>query len=753
LRVATDQTLPQTSEQLRRAQQLSLQRTRPPAEVPGYETDRFLGAGAYGEVWVAIDRNTRRRVAIKFYTHRGGLDWSLLSREVEKLAFLFADRYVVQLVDVGWDSDPPYYIMEYLDNGSLADRLSKGPMPAAEAVALFREVTIGLIHAHGKGVLHCDLKPANVLLDQDMKPRLADFGQSRLSHEQTPALGTLFYMAPEQADLKAVPDARWDVYALGALLYCMLTGEPPYRTSQAATLMSQATGLDDQLQRYVRLLHELPRPQRHRQTPGVDRDLAETIDRCLNLNPSKRFANPQAVLAALQNRAMRQSRRPLLVLGALGPAVLLLVMSVYAWNAAETAVKESEKSLVQDALESNRFAARFVAETVAAQIDSRWYTLEQEASDAELRSLVGGSSGKPRESGDRIRVQQRLDSLRKQYPDINASSWFLTDANGTQLARSPLDEKLVDHNYAYRDYFNGLGHDLTPEEAKHVPPITLPHRSQVYVSDGSKNRTLAFSVPVWSGSEDTPDRHVIGVLGIAVEMGHFAVLRSENGAKKERIAVLVDTRADGGKDPRKGLILEHPHLCDAVDKAENRCPEVYIDAAEVARLEELRKATDHSGSAQSNDKVAALATQEFYDDPVDGSFAGRWLAAFEPVIVPDRELAIRDTGWIVIVQERFDDAVRPARELGAQLRDGGLIALGLVIAVVTALWGFVIVVLNESPRFRLMRILRRSAGLPSPASSANIGSSTQTACTESPSMDVQSPSSVDMLHDSDEHHH
>ena len=120
-------------------------------------------------------------MAIKFYAHRGGLDWSLLAREVEKLAFLFADRYVVQLLGVGWDADPPYYIMEYLERGSLADRIAAGPLPVDEAVALFREVATGLVHAHGKGVLHCDLKPANVLLDQDGRPRLADFGQSRLS--------------------------------------------------------------------------------------------------------------------------------------------------------------------------------------------------------------------------------------------------------------------------------------------------------------------------------------------------------------------------------------------------------------------------------------------------------------------------------------------------------------------------------------------------------------------------------------------
>src|SRR5882672_9751039 len=202
-----EHTQQQSSDEQARAQALSLKRSQPPAQVPGYETRRFLGAGAYGEVWVAVDRNTGRQVAIKFYAHRGGLDWSLLSREVEKLTFLSADRYVVQLLDVGWDSEPPYYVMEYVENGSLDDRLrQQGKLSTAEATALFREIAVGLMHAHSKGVLHCDLKPANILLDQDGKPRLADFGQSRLSTEHSPSLGTLFYMAPEQADLEAMPD-------------------------------------------------------------------------------------------------------------------------------------------------------------------------------------------------------------------------------------------------------------------------------------------------------------------------------------------------------------------------------------------------------------------------------------------------------------------------------------------------------------------------------------------------------------------
>ena len=194
-----------------------------PSVVPGYRILKPIGEGKYGSVWLAREQNTGKQVAIKFYTHRRGVDWSLLGREVEKLAVLYTSRNIVGLLAVGWDHDPPYYVMEYLENGSLAAKLAEGPLVITDAVRIATRVCQALVHAHGSGVLHCDLKPANILLDQDFEPRLCDFGQSRLADEHSHSLGTLFYMAPEQADLKAVPDARWDVYALGALIYNMLT--------------------------------------------------------------------------------------------------------------------------------------------------------------------------------------------------------------------------------------------------------------------------------------------------------------------------------------------------------------------------------------------------------------------------------------------------------------------------------------------------------------------------------------------------
>ena len=233
---------------LEAAEALSVERTRPPTVVPGYTSERFLGQGSFGEVWVARDDNTGRQVAVKFFAHRGGLDWSLLSREVEKLRFLFNNRYVVQLLEVGWDSKPPYYVMEYFEHGSLEQYLQDGPLPVASAVRIFQAVVQALAHSHEKGVLHCDLKPANILLDADWQPRLADFGQARMLSEQTPALGTLFFMAPEQADLDSPPDARADVYAAGAVLYQMLTGSAPHETEGLRAKFQETRDLRERLE-------------------------------------------------------------------------------------------------------------------------------------------------------------------------------------------------------------------------------------------------------------------------------------------------------------------------------------------------------------------------------------------------------------------------------------------------------------------------------------------------------------------------
>jgi hypothetical protein len=697
-----DPTVPQGGQERRHSLEMSLQRAHPPTQVSGYEPERFLGGGAYGEVWVAIEKNTGRRVAIKFYAHRGGLDWSLLSREVEKLAFLFADRYVVQLIGVGWEADPPYYIMEYLERGSLAERIQAGPIPVAEAVELFRDVAIGLVHAHGKGVLHCDLKPANILLDQDQKPRLADFGQSRLSHEQAPALGTLFYMAPEQADLKAQPDARWDVYALGALLYCMLTGSPPHRTAEAAEQLEKAEDLDQRLAFYRRLIRHSPPPTAHRQIAGVDRVLAEIVDRCLAVDPARRYPNVQAVLAALDARNAQRARRPMMVLGAVGPALLLAVVALFAWRGFSAAVERSERALTARALETNHFAAQYVARTAANELERRFEAVEQVASSERFRDAIIETINQPEIQGllktlsDPNLTEEQLDPLREQFrqhparkrlqrefesiPAVAAraakkeagvegvASWFFCEANGVSTIRVP-ESLTLGKDFAWRSFFHE-GNTEKPRSWRPQPSERLRETkpSDVFLSQASDHWIVAIATPVWDGS---PEKTFLGVVALTVEVGRFMELQGDG----EQFATLVDWRE--GK--HKGMVLQHP-LFRQLHAELGKVPD---------RFQEYRVTPDDLPNTPER-------TQRFYDplgdDPKGQKYDRHWLAQMQPVVVRGK-----DSGWIIIVQEAYDKAIGATlAELRAELVHFGVGAALMIVLVMLGLWVLALRLLRET---------------------------------------------------------
>lgn len=732
--MASDFTAQQTPADEQRSKDLSLQRTRPPTEVPGYEIERFLGAGAYGEVWVGVDRTTGRKVAIKFYLHRRGVDWSLLAREVEKLRFLSADRYVVQLLDVGWEADPPYYVMEYVEYGSLEGLLRReGPLPVPEAVELFREIAIGLARAHGKGVVHCDLKPANILLDQDHRPRLADFGQSRLSHEQKPALGTLFYMAPEQADLHAIPDVRWDVYALGAILYTLLVGSPPHRNDDAASRIDAAGDLEQRLARYRQMIRSAPSPAEHRRIAGVDRALAEIIDRCLALHPDDRFANVQEVLDALAARARNRARLPLVVLGFVGPLLVLLVTALFSYRGYVRAVDNAERGYSQWAVKNNQFVAQLAAEKVTAQIGRYFELAQQEAAAPELQSLffaVVDRSPTLAQLVDPSTPQETLPDLRAAFRDEPArlrleqylaerlgayqrlarhdrrvprfASLFVTDRCGTQLA-SVFDDASVSlaigQNWAHRTYFHGGPAELPPYDRPPADPphITRTHLSAVFRSTTQNTWKVAISTPIQRLAGD--EWRFAGILVLTVELGDFDISVPQDPSPAEQFLVLADAR----QGEERGTVLHHPLFEDLAGRGKTVPPALLGPDYRVP--ETLLRGQP---SADYRDPLARYTG----DGGLAARYDRRWVAAAAPVQPPLGAGDHSASGLVVLVQSDYQSVVRPAQQLGQQFIRNSFSMVAVMVTISLSLWYVAVRMLHEGRDGRLGQVARQPATSP-----------------------------------------
>jgi len=708
------------------AERLSLQATAPPAEIPGYRIEKFLGSGAFGQVWVGRDLNTGRRVAIKFYLHRGGIDWQLLAREVKHLVQLSADRNIVQVLDVGWDANPPYYVMEYLAQGSLEDLLrARGRLPVGQCIELFRGICVGLNYSHGKGVLHCDLKPANVLLDEEYRPRLADFGQSRMSHEQTPALGTLFYMAPEQANLESSPDVRWDVYALGAILYRMLTGNAPHRSSELLKKIDTAASLPKRLEQYREAILRDGPPRDHHSRRGVDRLLASIIDHCLAVDPGQRYANVQQVLEALDRRQLAKQRRPLVLLGIVGPLLLLLTTCIFTTRTIYETREKVAVALREKAAESNRLAAMFAARTMELELRKYFDLVQGEADQAPVRELLAKALADPELAALRQRIADSADvttardelvraeslvPLENYLRDrlarydggagasstIDVASMFIMDAQGTIMTicyDTPVapSENSEGKNFAYRAYFHGGREDLdrtTPVDS--IRPITTPHLSSAFFSTATQTWKVAVSTPIYLQADHLPEDPPDAVFVATTDLGGFELMRSDAGQtpKRNQIAVLVDNRAGD----KRGTIIQHPLLNPSTNATSN-APELLPNRSPL-------KAPAVDGSTL--DALLAGSDVDFLDpmgeEPGGDDFRGLWTAAVQPVSLSalERSSTSTTTDLLVLVQYRWSDVVAPVGQLITTLMKYGAATVAGILTVIFLLWYFVKRVGDES---------------------------------------------------------
>jgi serine/threonine protein kinase/peroxiredoxin len=263
--------------------------------VLGYEILDELGRGGMGVVYKARQLRLNRVVALKMIlagAHAGSKEQERFRSEAEAVAKLQHPN-IVQIYEVSESEGRPYFSLEYVDGGSLAQVLDGTPQPARKSAELVAAVAKAMETAHKQNVVHRDLKPANVLLTRDGKPKVTDFGLAKhMDSEQGQTrsgaiLGTPSYMAPEQAagrNREIGPPA--DVYALGAILYEMLTGRPPFRGETPMDTMLQAVS-------------DEPIPPTRLQ-PKLPRDLETICLKCLQKMPGKRYSSAAALADDLE---------------------------------------------------------------------------------------------------------------------------------------------------------------------------------------------------------------------------------------------------------------------------------------------------------------------------------------------------------------------------------------------------------------------------------------------------------------------
>jgi serine/threonine-protein kinase len=259
---------------------------QPVPQVPGYEILAELGRGGMGVVYQARQTGLNRLVALKMIlagSHAGGEELARFQAEAEAVAQLH-HPHVVQIHEIGTHEGKPFFSLEFVAGGSLAARFRGTPWEPRRAAGLLEPLARAVHYAHEHGIVHRDLKPANILLTEDGQAKVADFGLAKQvqrddGRTRTGAiLGTPSYMAPEQAAgrVKEVGPAA-DVYALGAILYALLTGRPPFQAPTTLETLEQ-------------VLHSEPVPVRLL-APRVPRALETVCLKCLQKEPRQRYAS------------------------------------------------------------------------------------------------------------------------------------------------------------------------------------------------------------------------------------------------------------------------------------------------------------------------------------------------------------------------------------------------------------------------------------------------------------------------------
>jgi serine/threonine-protein kinase len=372
-------------------------------EFGDYEILGEIGRGGMGVVYKARQKSLNRLVAVKVFRAGdlgGKAELQRFRNEAEMVALL-DHAGIVPIHEVGTHAGRPYFTMKLIEGGSLADHLERFRADPRSAARLVAAVARAVHHAHQRGVLHRDLKPSNILLDGQGRPHVTDFGLAKrvetdTSLTQSGALvGTPSYMAPEQTSgRKEEVTIATDVYGLGAVLYAVLTGRPPFRAETLLDTLAQVSEREPELPRRLNL--------------NVDRDLETICLKCLQKEPAKRYRSAEAVAGDLKRwlggepiqarpvgrlqRLGRWCRRKPGVagLGAIAAAVVLLMTAGLGWVVRDRAAQRTEtERAVTAALDEAARQQREgrMPEALAAARQAAWL-MDRGVADEALRQRV-----------------------------------------------------------------------------------------------------------------------------------------------------------------------------------------------------------------------------------------------------------------------------------------------------------------------------------------------------------------------------
>jgi|GEM_PF-3106526 len=342
-----------------------------PARLGEFRLERELGRGGMGVVYLAEQERLGRRVALKVLALAAAptaVAAERFLREASLVARLEHEN-IVRVYAMGQEQGCLFYAMELVEGESLRDRIARGTLPPRDAAEICRAIARALECAHGAGVIHRDVKPANILLDPAGVPHLADFGLAQGEDSKSltisgDLLGTPAYMSPEQASAHDEVDARADVYALGAVLYEALAGTPPCGLHKDVFAQLQAVRLIDPVSP-ARLNARIPR------------DLDVIVMRCLEKDRTRRYAAAAALAEDLE-RFLR------------GEAILARPPSV-AWR-----VKRFARRHWAAAGAATLLVAAFVGASIFWTTRPGHLTLRVQPADAEVR-IDGGPPIRARE--------------------------------------------------------------------------------------------------------------------------------------------------------------------------------------------------------------------------------------------------------------------------------------------------------------------------------------------------------------------